>query len=107
PERVPHLVAIAFETVLLFVTYLIITYYLLLQADKIMEWAYGLVPAPYRAEIRSLGRQIDSILAGYIRGTLLLIPIMAALTYVALTILGVRYALVLAIFSGVVEIIPL
>ncbi|HWQ14479.1 MAG TPA: AI-2E family transporter [Roseiflexaceae bacterium] len=107
PERVPHLVAIAFETVLLFVTYLMITYYLLLQANEIMEWVYGLVPAPYRAEIRGLGRQIDGILAGYIRGTLLLIPIMAALTYVALTIMGVRYALVLAIFSGVVEIIPL
>jgi predicted PurR-regulated permease PerM len=107
PERVPHLVAIAFETVLLFVTYLMITYYLLLQADKIMEWTYGLVPAPYREEIRSLGRQIDGILSGYIRGTLLLIPIMSVLTYIALSIMGIRYALVIAIFSGVVEIIPL
>ncbi|MEN9934422.1 MAG: hypothetical protein RLZZ387_1001 [Chloroflexota bacterium] len=107
PERVPHLVAIAFETLLLFVTYLMITYYLLLQADKIMEWVYGLVPAPYREEIRTLGRQIDGILAGYIRGTLLLIPIMAALTTVALSIMGVRYALVLGIITGVLETIPL
>jgi predicted PurR-regulated permease PerM len=107
PERVPHLVAIAFETLLLFVTYLMITYYLLLQADKIMEWVYGLVPAPYRDEIRGLGRQIDGILAGYIRGTLMLIPIMAALTTVALSIMGVRYALVLGIITGVLETIPL
>jgi predicted PurR-regulated permease PerM len=107
PEQVPHLFATAFETLLLFVSYLMATYYLLLQADQIMEWIYGLVPAPYRAEIRDLGRQIDGILAGYIRGTLLLIPIMAALTYVALSLMGVRYALVLAIFSGIVEIIPL
>jgi predicted PurR-regulated permease PerM len=107
PERVPHLVAIAFETLLLFVTYLMITYYLLLQADQIMEWAYGLVPAPYREEIRGLGQQIDGILSGYIRGTLLLIPIMAALTTVALSIMGVRYALVLGIITGVLETIPL
>jgi predicted PurR-regulated permease PerM len=107
PERVPHLVAIAFETLLLFVTYLMITYYLLLQADRIMGWVYGLVPAPYREEIRGLGRQIDGILAGYIRGTLLLIPIMAVLTTVALSMLGVRYALVLGIITGVLETIPL
>jgi predicted PurR-regulated permease PerM len=107
PETVPHLVATAFETVLLFVTYLMITYYLLLQADQIMDWVYRLVPAPYRDEIRTLGGQIDGILSGYIRGTLLLIPIMAALTTVALSILGVRYALVLGIITGVLETIPL
>jgi predicted PurR-regulated permease PerM len=107
PEMVPHIFATAFETLLLLVSYLMVTYYLLDQSDKLMEWFYGLVPAPYRAEIRSLGHQIDAVLAGYIRGTLLLIPIMAILTYIPLTLLGVRYALVLAIFSGVVEIIPL
>lgn len=107
PEQVPHLVASAFETLLLFVTYLMITYYLLLQADRIMGWVYALVPAPYRAEIRGLGRQIDGILSGYIRGTLLLIPIMATLTTVALSLMGVRYALVLGIITGVLETIPL
>lgn len=107
PEQVPHLFATAFETVVLFVSYLIITFYLLEQANQIIEWMYGLVPAPYRAEIRTLGRQIDGILSGYIRGVLLLIPIMSVLTYIALSIMGIRYALVLAIFSGVVETIPL
>jgi predicted PurR-regulated permease PerM len=107
PEVVPHLVLTALESLLLFVTYLIITFYLLLQADQMMGWIYGLVPAPYRAEIRSLGLQIDKILSGYIRGTLLLIPIMSLLTYISLTILGVRYALVIAIATGFLEIIPL
>ena len=107
PEQVPHLFATAFETLLLFVSYLMLTFYLLLQADHIMGWIYGLVPAPYRDEIRSLGQQVDEILAGYIRGTLLLIPIMSILTYIALSLMGIRYALVLAVFSGVVEIVPL
>ncbi len=107
PETLPHLVGTAIESVVLFVTYLMVTFYLLLQADQIVERGFGLVPAPYRAEIRNIGRQIDGVLAGYIRGTLLLIPIMAVLTYIALTILGVRYALVVAIASGFLEIIPL
>jgi predicted PurR-regulated permease PerM len=106
-EGVPHLVLTAVETVLLFVTYLIVTFYFLLQAEQITSWLYGLVPAPYREEIRGLGRQIDATLTGYVRGTLLLIPIMAVLTYVALTILGVRYALIIAIATGILETIPL
>jgi predicted PurR-regulated permease PerM len=107
PERVPQLVFSALESVLLFVTYFIITFYLLLQTEQIVGKFYSLVPAPYRVEIRGLGQRIDEILGGYIRGTLLLIPIMSVLTYIALTILGVRYAPVIAIVSGVLEIIPL
>ena len=107
PEKVPHLVFTALESVLLFVTYLIVTFYLLLQTEQIVSKLYALVPAPYRVEIRGLGQRIDEIVGGYIRGTLLLIPIMSVLTYIALTILGVRYALVIAIVSGVLEIIPL
>jgi predicted PurR-regulated permease PerM len=107
PATVPHLVVSALESILLFVTYLIATFYLLLQAEYITDWMYHLVPAPYRAEIRGLGRQIDATLAGYIRGTLLLIPIMSVLTYIVLSILGIRYALVIAIASGILEIIPL
>jgi predicted PurR-regulated permease PerM len=106
PETLPHLVLTALERLLLFLMYLIVTFYLLLQAEQITNAMYGLVPAPYRAEIRGLGRQIDAIFAGYVRGTLLLIPIMAFFTYIVLTLLGIRYALVIAIATGVLEIIP-
>ncbi len=106
PETLPHLVLTALERLLLFLMYLIVTFYLLLQAEQITNAIFGLVPAPYRAEIRGLGRQIDAIFAGYIRGTLLLIPIMAIFTYIALTLLGIRYALVIALATGVLEIIP-
>lgn len=107
PEAVPHIFATAFETLLLFVSYLMMTFYLLNEADRLMERIYTLIPVSYRDEIRGLGKQIDNILSGYIRGTLLLIPIMSVLTYIALSLMNIRYALVLAIFSGVVEIIPL
>lgn len=107
PERVPHLFLTAIESLLLFLTYLIVTFYFLLQSEQLMNWLYNLVPAAYRDEVRGLGKQIDQILASYIRGTLLLIPVMSVVTYVMLTILGVRYALVLAIMTGFLEVIPL
>lgn len=107
PEQAPRLFATLIETVLLFISYLMVTYYLLDQADRVMEWMYNLVPAQYRLEIRTLGQQIDGVLAGYVRGTLLLIPIMAFFLYISLSILGIRYALILAIVSGFLEVIPL
>lgn len=107
PERVPHLFATAIETLLLFLTYLIVTFYFLLQGDQIVEWGYRLVPQQFRDEIRGLGTQIDVVLSSYIRGTLMLIPVMAVITYIMLTVLGVRYALVLGIMTGFLEVIPL
>jgi predicted PurR-regulated permease PerM len=95
-----------FERLVLLLVYLVVTFYLLLQADKIIDQMYGLIPAPQRGEIRELGRSIDRVLGAYIRSQVLLIVIMAVLTYIPLTILGVQYALVLAIATGFLEIIP-
>ena len=66
-----------------------------------------LVPDIHRDEVRFVMMQIHTILSGYIRGTLLLIPIMAVLTTISLWLLGVHYALLIGVISGVVEILPI
>jgi|HigsolmetaAR206D_1030411.scaffolds.fasta_scaffold08367_3 Predicted permease len=106
PTAVPSLVFSAVETVVYLLVYLIITFYLLLQAEQLMQWLYGLIPAPYRAEIRGLVREVDHVLSAYIRGQLVLIVVMSVLMYIPLSILGIRYALLIAILSGILEIIP-
>jgi predicted PurR-regulated permease PerM len=106
-ESVPSLVFSALETVIFALVYLIITFYLLLQARQLKEWATALIPPPYRVEIGALGRQIDGVFSAYIRGQLLLIVIMSVLLYIPLTILNIPYALVIAVVSGTLEIIPI
>jgi predicted PurR-regulated permease PerM len=106
PRSLPEIVYSVFERLVLLLVFLVVTFYLLMQAGQITEHLYGLIPAPYRGEIRELGRSIDRVLGAYIRSQLLLIVIMAVLTYIPLTILGVQYALVLAIATGFLEIIP-
>jgi predicted PurR-regulated permease PerM len=103
---VPELVFGVLERLVLLLVYLVVTFYLLLQADQIVEGFYGLIPAPYRTEIRELGRSIDRVLGAYIRSQLLLIVLMAVLTYIPLSLLGIKYALVLSIATGFLEIIP-
>lgn len=106
PHTVPEIVFDVFERIVLLLVYIVVTFYLLLQADRLIEHMYSLIPAPQRGEIGELGRSIDRVLGAYIRSQLLLIIIMAVVTYIPLSILGVQYALVLAIATGFLEIIP-
>lgn len=106
PSSLPELVFGFFERLVLLLVYLVVTFYLLVQADQITEKMYSLIPQPQREEVRELGRSIDRVLGAYIRSQLLLIAIMAAVTYVPLWFLGVQYALILALATGFLEIIP-
>lgn len=105
--NVPGLVFTALEAVLYTLVYLIVTFYLLLQSPELKAWAIRQIAPPYRAEICELGRQIDQVLGAYIRGQLFLILIMAVMLYIPLSILHVPSALVIAIASGTLELIPI
>lgn len=107
PARVPRLFVGVVEGFLHALAFLITTFYLMLRGGDIVRRIFLLVPEKYRAEVHYVGAQIHGILSGYIRGTLLLIPIMAVLTTVALWLLGVRYALLIGVISGIVEILPI
>ncbi|NTW01571.1 MAG: AI-2E family transporter [Oscillochloris sp.] len=105
--NVPKLVFSALETVIYILVYLIVTFYLLLEAGQLKIWAANLIPPPYREEIGALGHQIDAVFSAYIRGQLMLIVIMSVLLYIPLSILKVPYALVIAVTSGTLEILPI
>lgn len=90
-----------------FILCLIVTFYLLRSSHSLRTSVPRLIPRPYRSEVLALVRDIDRVLGAYIRGQLLLIGIMALVTFIALSILRVRYALTIALISGVLEVIPL
>lgn len=106
PQIVPKLVLGVIEQLILGLVFLVVTFYLLLQGDRLVEGIYDLVPAPYRAEIKALGGSIDRVLGAYIRSQIILIVVMSVLTWATLSVLQVQYALVLGIATGFLEVIP-
>lgn len=86
---------------------LIVTFYLLRSARGLRGRLQRLIPGPYREEALGLLADIDRVLGAYIRGQLLLVGVMAVVTFIALSILRVRYALVIGLISGLLSIIPL
>src|SRR5581483_4293669 len=94
------------ETLLKGILALVATFYLLMAGDHIPRAVRALTPPRYRQEFSPVVAEIDRILGRFVRGELLLILIMSFATWLALTILGIRYALLLGILAGVLELIP-
>lgn len=98
----------AVEVVLQAVLALIITFYFLLDGRRFGEFAIGFLDRSQRGESLRIARRIHVVLGRWLRGQLLLIALVSVVLYVILgPVLHVPYALVLALFSGVLEIVPL
>jgi predicted PurR-regulated permease PerM len=87
---------------------LIITFYLILDGHRFGRFVLRFLDADQREDALRLTHRIHVVLGRWLRGQLLLIGLVAAVTYIILgPILHVPYALALAIVTGVLEIIPL
>jgi predicted PurR-regulated permease PerM len=89
-----------------FIIFLFSGFYLLKEGRNGIDWTLKFVPKSYRLDVEIVIRKINAILGGYLRGQLLLVFIMSMFTFIALTIIGVRFSLVVGIFSGFAEIVP-
>ncbi len=87
--------------------YLVTTFYLLLQGRALIGWAVELFPEQAQPDARFLLARINRTLGFYVRGQVMLIGIMSAATTVALSILQVKYSLLLGITTGILETIPI
>ena len=96
----------AFSRFISFLIFVVSGYYFLKEGNNIFDRALVFVPTKYKVEVEILLRKINSVLGGYLRGQIFLVFLMSVVTFIALSILGVRFALLIAIFSGFAEIVP-
>lgn len=88
------------------VTVPVLTFYFLKDADIIKEAAQKMVPPESRAWVFPLTKQVDHVLAGFIRGQLIVALFVGVLSGTALMILGIDFAILLGIIAGITNIIP-
>ena len=96
----------AFQMLVHILLALVAAAYLLLAGPRMIRNLVSLVPEPHRDEAASLVSAVDRVFGGFIRGELILVVIMSVATYIGLSIIGVPFALVLAIATGFLELIP-
>jgi predicted PurR-regulated permease PerM len=87
---------------------LIVTFYMLLDGYRFRDFAIQLFPVERRPRIAALATRIHQVLGRWLRGQLLLVLLVALVTYLILgPILHVPYSLAIALLTGVLEVIPL
>ena len=85
---------------------LVVAFYLVVSEDALKRLFRAVAPEPYQPYLVDLFQRIEKSIGGWVRGQLILSLIIGVAAYVALTILGVKYALVLALAAGLAESIP-
>lgn len=105
-EQAPRYLAGAASSVFNIGVVLVLSFYLLKDADTFIQRIEAAVPEAYRADFERITRDLDKVWSGFLRGQVLLSIIIGVMTTAALMILGVRNALLLGILAGVLEVVP-
>jgi len=85
---------------------LVITFYITVEEDALKKFVKFLTPAKSRSYVMNLIDRMELKIGLWLRGQLLLCLFVGALVYIGLSLLGVRYALLLALVAGIFEIVP-
>jgi predicted PurR-regulated permease PerM len=85
----------------------VISFYLLWQRNGVEKAIANYLPRKYQAKSMTISRKISGKMSSWVKGQLSLVFIIFILNYIGLSILGVDYALTLAILSGVLEVLPI
>jgi predicted PurR-regulated permease PerM len=75
--------------------------------DRLLNPVLHAVPADRREDFRRLFLLLGGRIRGWVKGTLMAMIAVGVLTTLGLWIIGVEYALLLGLISGILEIIPL
>jgi predicted PurR-regulated permease PerM len=89
------------------ITIIFLTLFLLLEGPQWVERLLGLVPEHQRPRWASVGRDVYRTVGGYVTGNLLISLIAGTAAGIMMFILGVPFAVALAILVGLLDLIPL
>ncbi len=95
-----------FGGVVSFFLVLVLTFYLVVEEKELKGAARRLIPARYQPYIFQVGTRMKEKMSAWLKGQLILCLIIGLAVFTGLSILGVKYALVLGLIAGFLEIIP-
>ncbi len=84
----------------------VVAFYLLLDWDNLVAKIDALLPREHRDTIRDLSRQIDTVLAGFVRGQFTVCLILGTFYAVALMAIGLPFGFLVGIVAGLISFIP-
>ena len=105
-NALPTYVANAFSIFPLLILVPLISFFFLKDGRRIRRGFFNSVPNRYFETVMGLLYEVDQKIGSYLRGQLLRSMVIGFLTYFGLKLCGLKYALLLAILAGVMNLIP-
>lgn len=105
--KVIGIVTSTFSFILTVITLMVMTFYLLIERDNLhkhLKWFFDDKEAEKKAD--HFVNKVEYQIGQWVRGEFTLMVIIGLLTFIGLTLLGIPYALPLAILAGFLEILP-
>lgn len=84
----------------------VVTFFLLLDWDRMIAALDGWLPRDHAATIRRIAREIDEVLAGFIRGQGTVALLLGIMYAVGLSFVGLQHAVLVGLLAGIVSFVP-
>ncbi len=108
PEGAVRIAESVLRIIFEFLLFLIVLFYLLKDWHRLAATVLAFMPAQSRPRIRDVALRIHALLGQYVRGQIALVLLMAVATWLILTfVFHLRFALPIAVATGLLEIVPL
>ncbi|MEK7069299.1 MAG: AI-2E family transporter, partial [Patescibacteria group bacterium] len=98
--------SVAFGSIFNVFSIILISFYLSIQERGIENFLRLIFPIKYEDYVVDLWARSSKKIAFWVKGQMLLGLVVAILIYLMLSLLGIQYALVLALIAGILEMIP-
>jgi predicted PurR-regulated permease PerM len=96
-----------FSNILFIVSVLFFTFYFLLDEKLITNLIDKIVDEKRSREIADIIAKVQVRMGAWVWGQVILMAVIGIMSYIGLTLLGIKYALPLAIISGLLEALPM
>lgn len=95
-----------FSAIVAIFTIIVLTFYMLIEQDAIKNFLNQVVAFEHKDRLATVLKKIAEKMGGWVRGQIILMLAVGILDGIALLILGIPYALVLAVWGGLTEVVP-
>lgn len=107
PSNILRLAAGLFNNLLNIMAIFFMTYYLVLERPNLHKYLLRFFEDKNAEGLaEQMVHQVEQQVGGWVRGELLLMAVIGLMTYVGLILLGIPYALPLAVLAGLLEAVP-
>lgn len=84
----------------------VVSFYLLRDWDRLVAKVDAYLPREHAETIRAQAREIDRVLAGFVRGQVMVCLFLAAFYGIGLSVLGLQFGLFIGVTAGAISFIP-